>query len=92
MKELLRKASLPNLADEDQRRRAFNLNVLLLATLTLLILAGVTIGIHELQAGTIAELPYLAGITAGIFVVLLCYLLSYRGNVITASLIYFMRS
>jgi GAF domain-containing protein len=90
MKELLRKASLPNLADEDQRRRAFNLNVLLLATLTLLILAAIIIGIHGLQSGFLIELPYAAGITAGVFVVLICYLLSYRGNVTTAGLIYFL--
>jgi GAF domain-containing protein len=90
MKELLRKASLPNLVDEDQRRRAFNLNVLLLATLTLLILAGVIVGIYGLQSGFLIELPYAAGIIAGIFVVLLCYLLSYRGNVLTAGLIYFL--
>jgi GAF domain-containing protein len=90
MKELLLKASLPNLADEGQRRRAFNLNVLLLATLTLLVLAGVTIVIQGLRAGSLVELPYAAGITAGVFVVLLCYLLSHRGDVLIASLIYFL--
>ena len=90
MKELLRKASLPNLADEDLRRRAFNLNVLLLATLALSIVAGVIIAIQGLRGGFLAELPYAAGAIAGFFVVLLCYVLSHRGNILIASLIYFL--
>lgn len=90
MKELLRKASLPNLADEDQRRRAFNLNVLLLATLAVSIVALVIIAIQGLQVGFLVELPFAAGTIAGIIVVLLCYMLSYRGNILIASLIYFL--
>lgn len=90
MKELLRKASLPDLADEDQRRRAFNLNVLLLATLAISIVALVMIAIQGLQVGFLVELPFAAGTIAGIIVILLCYMLSYRGNILIASLIYFL--
>jgi GAF domain-containing protein len=90
MKELLRRALLPNLTDEDQRRRAFNLNVLLLATLVLLLLTGGMILIQGLRAGSMVVLPYTAGLLVGIFVLLICYLLSHRGNVLAASLIYFL--
>jgi GAF domain-containing protein len=90
MKELLRRALLPNLTDEDQRRRAFNLNVLLLATLTLLLLSGGTLFIQGFRAGSGVVFPYATGLSASIFVLLACYLLSQRGNVLAASLIYFL--
>jgi GAF domain-containing protein len=90
MKELLRRALLPNFSDEDQRRRAFNLNVLLLATLALLLLAGGTLLIQGLRSADAVVLPYTAGLIAGIFVLLICYLLSQRAHVLVGSLIYFL--
>ncbi len=90
MKALLRKALLPNLADEDQRRRAFNLNVLLLATLVLLVLAGGTLFIQVFQTGSVFELPYVAGFLASLFVIMLSYILSNRGKVLMAGMIYFL--
>jgi GAF domain-containing protein len=92
MKELLRKALLPNLTDEDQRRRAFNLNVLLLATLVLIVLAGVIFFVQGFQASSLLTLPYTVGLIAGVFVVAFCYLLSRRGDTLVASLIYFLAS
>jgi GAF domain-containing protein len=90
MKELLRRALLPNLTDEDQRRRAFNLNVLVLASLAPLLLAGGMLLIQGLRSGSVVLLPYIVGLVVGIFVLLFCYLLSQRGNILAASLIYFL--
>ena len=90
MKELLRKAVLPNLADEDKRRRAFNLNVLLLATLVSLLLAGGTLFTQGFRTRSMVELPYVAGLLAGLFVIMLSYILSNRGNVLIAGMIYFL--
>jgi GAF domain-containing protein len=90
MKVLLRKALLPNLTDEDQRRRAFNLNVLLLATFVLLLLAGGTLFIQGFQTRSMVELSYVAGLLASLFVIMLSYILSNRGNVLLAGMIYFL--
>jgi GAF domain-containing protein len=90
MKELLRRALLPNLSDEDQRRRAFNLNALLLATLALLILVGSTFFIQRLRVGSPWTPSYAAGLVGGVLMLLLCYALSRRGNILSASLIYFL--
>jgi GAF domain-containing protein len=92
MKELLRKVLLPNLTDEDQRRRAFNLNVLLLATLVPVLLAGGTLLIEAIRARTVVGLPLIAGLITSLIVILLSYVLSNHGQVLAASLIYFLAS
>ncbi len=90
MKELLRKALLSTLPNEDQRRRAFNLNVLLLATLALLILAGGTLLVLGKQPSSVNALPTTAGLILGSVLILVCMLLSQRGNVLAASLTFFL--